>query len=147
MGHFSGVGSWNFGFSWEYLCTVHAAHAVDISYTFLEYWCCDLCRLVLFRIRIWSTYRAEHIWMPSSAKCEACSFPSVCDQIAKSAWGEDLALLATRGSRHALFPNQRFTPLLHAVCGLLLLGAFPIMVQFAAQSLFTDPELQELTLL
>jgi len=58
--------------------------------------------------------------------------------------GEDLALLATRGSRHALFPNQRFTPLLHAVCGLLLLGAFPIMVQFAAQSLFTDPELQEL---
>ena len=66
---------------------------------------------------------------------------------AKSARGEDLALLATRGSRQALFPNQRFTPLLHVMCGLLLLGAFPITVQFAAQSLFTDPELQELTLL
>lgn len=66
---------------------------------------------------------------------------------AKSARGEDLALLATRGSRQALFPNQRFTPLLHVVLGLLLLGAFPITVQFAAQSLFTDPELQELTLL
>jgi len=58
--------------------------------------------------------------------------------------GEDLALLATRGTRQAFFPNQRFTPLLHVVCGLLLLGAFPITVQFAAQSLFTDPELQEL---
>eukprot|EP00434_Breviolum_minutum_P043482 symbB.v1.2.038765.t2/scaffold5842.1/size23188/1 len=58
--------------------------------------------------------------------------------------GEDLALLATRGSRHALFPNQRFTPLLHVVCGLLLHGAFPLAVQCAAESLFRDPELQEL---
>ena len=31
MGHFSGVGSWNFGFSLEYLGTVHAVHAVDIG--------------------------------------------------------------------------------------------------------------------
>ena len=60
--------------------------------------------------------------------------------------GEDLSLLATRGSRHALFPTQRFAPLLHVVGGLLLLGTFPISVQLAAQSLFTDPELQELTL-
>ena len=80
--------------------------------------------------------------------CQACSFPVTPDQIAKRAWaqGEDLSLLATRGSRHALFPTQRFAPLLHVVGGLLLLGTFPISVQLAAQSLFTDPELQELTL-
>ena len=62
------------------------------------------------------------------------------------AWGEDLALLATRATRRAILPSQRWAPLVHVVCGLLLLGAFPLVVHLGANSLFAKPKLEDLTL-
>jgi len=58
--------------------------------------------------------------------------------------GEDLALLATRGTRRAILPSQRWAPLVHVICGLLLLGAFPLVVHLGANSLFAKPKLEDL---
>ena len=57
-----------------------------------------------------------------------------------------MALLATRGTRRAILPSQRWAPLVHVVCGLLLLGAFPLVVHLGANSLFAKPKLEDLTL-
>lgn len=59
--------------------------------------------------------------------------------------GEDLALLATYGSREAFFPQQRWAPLCHVLFGLLFLGLAPLGVQLISERLlFLDPELDDL---
>eukprot|EP00913_Durusdinium_trenchii_P027391 g25696.t1 len=58
--------------------------------------------------------------------------------------GEDLVLLAFKGTRHAIFPQQRRGPLVHVVCGVLAIGAFPLLVQLGAERFFGYPDLVEL---
>eukprot|EP00435_Cladocopium_sp_Y103_P020338 s2119_g4.t5 len=59
--------------------------------------------------------------------------------------GEDLALIATHGSRQAFFPNRRHSPLVHALFGILFIGVCPLAIQIGSQKLFfVSPKLDDL---
>ncbi|CAK8989924.1 Uncharacterized protein SCF082_LOCUS2028 [Durusdinium trenchii] len=58
--------------------------------------------------------------------------------------GDDLALFANKGNRQALFPNCRFSPLLHLLGFLLFIGISPLGIHMAIQQLFVEPKLNEL---
>ena len=60
--------------------------------------------------------------------------------------GEDLPLLAFKGTRRAFFPEQPWAPLTHAICGLLVFGVFPLILELCVERFFAFPDLVELTL-
>ncbi|CAE7324324.1 Dll4 [Symbiodinium sp. CCMP2456] len=57
--------------------------------------------------------------------------------------GEDIGILVKMGTRRALFPNQRFAPLLNIVGIVMLFGLLPGIFQIATERLFVDPQILE----
>ncbi|CAK9069097.1 unnamed protein product [Durusdinium trenchii] len=78
---------------------------------------------------------------------EARDAPAPCSSFARALqWlaGEDLPLLAFKGTRRAFFPEQPWAPLTHAICGLLVFGVFPLILELCVERFFAFPDLVEL---
>lgn len=68
MGHLSGVGSWNFGFSLEYLGTVHAVHAVDIGRRLMNIYVVSIISLSL-SLEFVMLFSSSHIHFSAESYC------------------------------------------------------------------------------
>ena len=69
MGHFSGVGSWNFGFSLEYLGTVHAVHAVDIGRRLMNIYVVSIIFFLSLSLEFVMLFSSSHIHFSAESYC------------------------------------------------------------------------------